>query len=267
MNRALFAHTWRSNRLRLVVVTVALTFWGTLMPIIFDAFGAQVGEIFENGTFPSQFAEFGGGDLFSLTGAVGIGFVHPIAVGLMLVFAVGFSTTAVAGERQRGTLEVLLSRPLSRRVVYGTLAVAGALFIGIAVGGLTLGSWLGATITGRTPELGVSNLPLLWLNGALLYWSLGAIGLLASVSFDRLSPTVSVTLAVVLVSYFLEILGSLWPDAKGLQPFSLFFYVDPKTVLSGFADRGDFILLAVVTVAAVLAALVVFPRRDLAAPS
>jgi hypothetical protein len=29
-------------------------------------------------------------------------------------------------------------------------------------------------------------------------------------------------------------------DAKGLQPFSVFHYVDRETVLSGFADRGDF---------------------------
>jgi ABC-2 type transport system permease protein len=267
VNRALLGHAWRANRLRLAVVTVALVIWGTLMPIVFDAFGTQVQDIFESGQFPSQLSQFGGGDIFSLTGAVALGFVHPISVGLVLVFAVGFGSTAVAGERQRGTLEVLLSRPLSRRVVYATLAFAGALFIGISVAGLTFGSWLGAAFTGRTAELGAGNLPLLWLNGALLYWAFGAIGLLASVSFDRLSPAISLTLAVVLVSYFFEILGSLWPDAKGLQPFSLFHYVDPKSVLAGFANRGDFVLLTVVTAAAAAAALVIFPRRDLAAPS
>jgi ABC-2 type transport system permease protein len=267
MNRALLAHTWRANRLRLAVVTVALTIWGMLMPIIFDAFGVQFQDLLDSGAFPSQFAQFGGGDIFSLTGAVALGFVHPIAVGLNLIFATGFATTAVAGERQRGTLEVLLSRPLSRRVVYATLALAGAVFIGIAIAGLTFGSWFGAAITGRTAELGAGNLPLLWLNGALLYWALGAIGLLASVSFDRLTPAISLTLAVVLVSNFLEILGSLWPDAKGLQPFSLFHYVDTKSVLAGLPDRGDFALLAAVTVVAIAAALAVFPRRDLAAPS
>ena len=267
MNLALLVHTWRANRLRLAVVTVALTFWGSLMPIIFDAFGEQFQDIMDSGAFPNQFMEFGGGDIFSLTGSVALGFVHPIAVGLNLVFAAGFAATAVAGERQRGTLEVLLSRPLSRRVIHATLGFAGAAFIAITVAGLTFGAWLGSAITGRTPELGVSNLPLLWLNVTLLYWALGSIALLASVSFDRVSPAVSLTLAVVLVSYFLDVLGSLWPDAKGLQPFSVFHYVDPKSVLAGFPDRGDFALLAVVTAAAVLAALFIFPRRDLAAPS
>ena len=114
MNLALFGHTWRANRARALIVAVALAIWGTFMPIIFDSFGSTFADIFESGAFPPQFTQFGGGDIFSLTGSVAIGFIHPIAVGLNLVFAVGFAAAAVAGERQRGTLEVLLSRPHSR---------------------------------------------------------------------------------------------------------------------------------------------------------
>lgn len=88
-----------------------------------------------------------------------------------------------------------------------------------------------------------------------------------SVSFDRLSPALGISLAFVLISYFLEVLGSLWPDAKGLQPYSLFHYLDPKAILAGLADPKDFAILATVMGIAVAAALVIFPRRDLAAPS
>jgi len=267
VNLALFGHTWRANRARALIVGVGLAIWGTFMPIIFDSFGSTFEDIFESGAFPPQFAQFGGGDVFSLTGSVAIGFIHPITVGLNLIFAVGFTTAAIAGERQRGTLEVLLSRPISRRVVYATLAVSGALFVGMAVLGSVVGSLVGAGLTGRTAELGVGQLPLLWLNGALLYWAIGAIALLASTSFDRLSPALGLTLAFVVVSYFLDVLGSLWPDAKGLQPYSVFHYFDPKTILAGFPDAGDLVVLGVVTVVAVVAALVVFPRRDLAAPA
>ena len=106
MNRALLAHTWRANRVRLLIVTVALTLWGTLLPIVFDSFGAQFQGLVESGAIPPQFAEFGGGDIFSLGGAVALGFVHPLAVGLNLVFAVGFCAAAIAGSigRDPGTL-------------------------------------------------------------------------------------------------------------------------------------------------------------------
>jgi ABC-2 type transport system permease protein len=267
MNGALFLHTWRAYRVRLLVVTVALLVWGSFLPIIFDSFGVQFQEMLDSGLIPPQFAQFGGGDIFSLTGSVALGFAHPIAVGLNLVFAVGFCAAAVAGERQRGTLEILLSRPLSRRRTYATLAIAGALFIAVSVAGFLAGASLASGLTGRLGDLGVEYLPLLWLNGWLLFGAFGAIALAMSVSFDRLSPALGISLAVVLVSYFLEVLGSLWPDAKGLQPYSLFHYLDPKSILAGQADPADFAILAVVMAVAVVAALVIFPRRDLAAPS
>ena len=56
----------------------------------------------------------GSGSLFSLPGTVTLGLQHPIAIAMVGIFAVGASSTAVAGERARGTLEVLLARPLSR---------------------------------------------------------------------------------------------------------------------------------------------------------
>lgn len=267
MNVPLFGHTWRANRGRLAIVAVALTLWGALLPIIFDAFGAQFQELQESGIIPEAFSQFGGGDIFSLTGSVALGFIHPIAVGLVLVFAVGFAASALAGERQRGTLEVLLARPISRRRIYATLAVAAALFVAIATAALTVGAFLGAALTDRLAELGAGNLPILWLNGALMFGAIAAVSLAASVSFDRLTPAIGLSLAFVLVSYFLDVLGQLWPDAAGLQPLSVFHYLDARAALAGLPDPANFVTLAAVIVVAVVYALIVFPRRDLAAPS
>jgi beta-exotoxin I transport system permease protein len=267
MNGPLFGHTWRANRGRLLVVVIALLLWGSLLPIIYDAFGAQFQQIKDSGILPDQFSQFGGGDIFSLTGSVALGFVHPIAVGLNLVFALGFAATCVAGERQRGTLEVLLARPISRRSLYLTLAVAALLFTGLTMAALTAGAALGAGVTGRLAELGGGNLPLLWLNGALLFWAFGAVSLALSVSFDRSTPAIGLALAFVLVSYFLDVLGQLWPDAAGLQPLSLFHYLDARSDLAGLPLWSDFGVLVAVIVAAVAYALIAFPRRDLAAPT
>ncbi len=211
--------------------------------------------------------EFGGGDVFSLSGSIALGSIHPIALVLNSIFAVGFSVSAIAGERQRGTLEVLLARPLSRRTAYTTLLVAGFLFVAAAISATVVGSFVGSAIAGVTDELDVGRLPLLWLNGVLLFGAITAIGLAASVSFDRLSPALGVTIAIVVVMYFLDVLGQFWADAKFLQPYSLFYYYDPKDLLDGAARIGDFVVLAVVTAIAIAWALVEFPRRDLAAPS
>lgn len=271
IDRTLLGHTWRSQRLRVVLVVLALGVWSAVLPAIYATFGRDVRRILESGLVPDVFLEmmrsFGGGDLFSLEGSVALGFIHPFAVALLGVFAVGSSAIAVAGERQRGTLEVLLARPLSRRSVYATFLVAILASIAAGVAAQLAGTAVGAGLSGVLDELDVGTFPALWLNATLLFGAIAAIGLAASVSSDRLGPAVGATLAFTLVSYVLELLGQLWPDAAGLQPWSLFHYLQPLELLGGRVDLGSLALLAGVTVAAMAYALVVFPRRDLAAPS
>ena len=216
---------------------------------------------------PQQFARFGGGDVFSLSGSIALGFIHPIAIILTSVFAVGFSASAVAGERQRGTLEVALARPISRRRFYLSLLAASFGFIAISIAALLAGSVSGATFAGVVKELAFRNLPLLWLNSVLLFGAFAAIALAASISFDRLAPALGTTLGIVIAMYVLEVLGSLWPAAGFLQPYSLFHYLKAKAILTGFVAPFDLIVLASVILIAMAWALVVFPRRDLAAPS
>ena len=71
----------------------------------------------------------------------------------------------------------------------------------------------------------------------------------------------------MIVSYFLYVLGSLWPDAKGLEPYSIFSYLDARDILSGTTDLVAFAVPAAAGAVAIALALGVFPRRDLAAPS
>ena len=73
---------------------------------------------------------------------------HPIALILASVFAVGFATAAIAGERQRGTLEVLLARPIPRRVIYFTLLVCALIFVAVVIGAFLVGAYLSATVNG-----------------------------------------------------------------------------------------------------------------------
>lgn len=267
MNVALLRQTWRAQRLKVAIVGLAIVIWSSLMPIVYGTFGQTFRSIIDSGLVPVEFTQFGGGDIFSLSGSIALGAVHPISLVLNAVFAVGFASAAVAGERQRGTLEVVLARPLSRRTLYVTLLVATLGFVGLTIAATIVGAVGGSVLAGVADELEPARLPLLWLNGFLLFGAIGAIALAASVSFDRLTPALGIVIGLVVVMYFLDVLGTFWPDAKGLQPYSLFHYYDAKGVLEGADSTRDFALLAVVGVAAVAWALAVFPRRDLAAPA
>jgi ABC-2 type transport system permease protein len=267
VNLALLVHTWRSQRIKLAIVCLGLAIWSALLPIVYGTFGQTFKSIIDSGLIPKELTQFGGGDIFSLSGSLALGAIHPISLVLNSIFAAGFATSAVAGERQRGTLEVLLARPLSRRTVYVTLLIAVLGFVAVAALASIVGAAIGAAVAGVAGELVPGRLPLFWLNEVLLFGAIAAVGLAASVSFDRLTPAIGITVGFTVVSYFLEVLGTFWPDAKRLQAYSVFHYFDAKQVLEGNVATGNLLLLAAVAAVAIGWALVEFPRRDLAAPS
>lgn len=266
MNGALFRHTWRLQRLKLALIAAGLLVWGGFPPLIYAKFGSQFEAMLQSGLFPEQFARFGSGDIFSLTGAVALGLIHPIALILIAVFAVGFSSSAIAGERQRGTLEIVLARPIARRALYFTLLGSSLLFVAIAVTALLAGCVAGAAFAGVFPQLPLAFMPVVWLNAVMLFGAFAAIGLAASASFDRFGPALGWTLGIVVVMYLFEVLGSLWPDAAFLGKYSLFHYIRVKATLAGTVMPTDFAVLTGTIGLAIVWALVVFPRRDLAAP-
>jgi ABC-2 type transport system permease protein len=267
MSGRLLAQTLRWQRVRLIVVVLAGIGWGLLIPVIYGAFSEVMRDLVESGAFPSELMNFGSGSLFTLPGAITLGLQHPLAISMIGIFAVGASATAVAGERASGTLEVLLARPISRVTLYAsilaTLLVAVLVVLVAILGGMVAGS----ALQGITDEVDLGQMPLVVLNGFGLWAAFTTFGLAASVSFDRPGPAIGLSLAYLLVNYFLEILGSLWTDAAWTQDYSLFHHFDPGSILSGDLQILDLVIMFVAAVVPVIYAVVIFPRRDLAAPS
>src|SRR5206468_5693463 len=102
----LLGQVWRSQRTKLLIVCLAIAGWSVVLPVIYQSFGHQMEALINSGVIPKQLTSFGGGDVFSLGGAIALGYVHPISIILLSVFAIGFATSSIAGERQRGTPEV-----------------------------------------------------------------------------------------------------------------------------------------------------------------
>lgn len=267
MNGRLFRQTLRWQRTRLLIVLLAAIGWGVLIPVIYSAFSDAMRELANSGALPRELLNIGSGSLFTLPGAITLGLQHPLALAMLGIFAVGGSSTAIAGERARGTLEVLLARPISRITVYVSVLVA-LLLIVLLVMSAILGGMIGASIgLGLGDELELGGLPLVILNGFGLWAAFTTFGLAASVSFDRPGPAIGLTLGWVLIHYFLEILGSLWTDAAWAQDYSLLHHFNPGAILSGDLAPADLVIVFAAAIIPLLYALIVFPRRDLAAPA
>lgn len=263
----LLRRTWRAQRSRVLLVCVALFAWSFVLPVIYATFGRQLASLLDLDLLPRPLLRFLGADPFSLTGAVALGWVHPIGLGLMVLFPMGLGATMIAGERQRGTLEVLLSRPISRRALFTTHLVALCLLAALVVAATVAGTSVGALVNGVAGELDPGSVAFLVLNTWLFLVSLAAVSLAASASFDRLATPVGIVIAVLLLGYLLEVLGTLWPDAAFLQPYTPFHYLRPLEVLGGHGEPADLAVLAGLALVAGAYGLWRFPRRDLAAPS
>jgi ABC-2 type transport system permease protein len=267
MSPRLFVQTLRWQRVRLIVVVLAGIAWGVIMPIIYDAFDDLIRDMANSGALPEQMLNIGSGSLFSLPGTITLGLQHPLALAMLGIFAVGAGSTAVAGERARGTLEILLARPISRTSLYLTILAALLVAVLIVLVAILGGMVIGATVVDLVDELDLSQMPLVLLNGFGLWAAFTTFALATSVTFDRPGPAIGISLAYLLLNYFLEILGSLWTDAAWTQEYSLLHHFNPGEILTGALDPIDLVIVFGAAIVPLIYALLVFPKRDLAAPA
>jgi ABC-2 type transport system permease protein len=267
MSGRLFRQTLRWQRLRLAIVVLAGIGWGILMPVLFDQFSDLVRDMANSGAIPKEFTNIGSGSLLTLPGTVTLGLQHPLALAMIGIFAVGASATAIAGERARGTLEVLLARPISRSALYWSVLLALLVAVLMVLLAILAGMVAGSAITGLLDDLDLGQLPLVVLNGFGLWAAFTTFGLAASISFDRPGPAIGLSLAWLLVHYFFEILGSLWTDAAWTQEYSLLHHFNPGEILTGKLEPMDLVIVFGAAIVPLIYALLVFPRRDIAAPT
>ncbi len=220
------------------------------LPFLQNIVGAMVGADLSGGIGPEMFAA--------------IPWVHPVVLALVWAHAIVLCTRVPAGEVDRGTIDVLLGLPVSRRQVFVTETVvwlgAGIAVVAMALLGNLLGSRVGGDPLGAGPGRLVPVAANLFAVGA----TVGAFALLMSSLSDRRGRALGAAFLVALAAFLLNYLGQFWEPARKVVWLSVLRYHVPLPVLRDggwpWADLG--ILLGT---AAVLwsSAGVVFARRDL----
>lgn len=267
MNGPLLRYTFASNLVKLLVIGAGLVLMGVITPLMFKAFGQEVGAFVQSVPLLRQFSDFGGGDIFSLTGSVALAFTHPFTLLLVGIMAVAFPALAIAGERDRGTLEVTLSRPVSRRGLLATLYLAGLVFIASLLATLVVTVAVTTYLVGLGHELALGNLLQLYLAACLLFVAFMSLAFAVSVVSDRAGPAIGIPAVIILLNYLAWAIGSIWPDVKWLGDYSLFNLLQAQEVLASGLATTDVLALLFFSSIFVMLAWYAFPRRDLPAPS
>lgn len=202
--------------------------------------------------------------LSGLAGYLSFGFTHPLYLVLACSAVVGFVTRSLAGEMERGTIQIALCRPISRAQVYGARVLGLiAIVLGVAVGG-TGGLLAGLLYARPEGEFAYANLVPTAVAGGLLFWAIGGLTLWGSAAASTGGRAVAWAIAGLVVSYFVDYFAGIWSLLQPFEPFSVFDYYDPtQALVNGVFPWANAAVLGLVGMAGVLAGLVVFVRRDL----
>ena len=209
---------------------------------------------------------FVGGDALqfgNIAGLIAIGYQEPLVLLLYMLFAVGVPTALLVGEIQKGTMELILSRQTTKTQVYicaGLITVIG-MFALVAV--MFLGTVVSTNLFDFEQQVPLFKFFKLAINGGILASTAGGITLLAAACFRR-GMAVSITVAYLVVNYFIMIITQWWPRMKWLDPFTIFNYVDgEKIFVEPGWPVGDMAVLISILVISTIAGGVIWSRRDL----
>jgi ABC-2 type transport system permease protein len=205
---------------------------------------------------------FGGGDIVSPAGYLTAELFALMVPLLFLIYAVNLGVGAIAGEEERGTLELLLALPVSRRrvVVEKFAALVGLLAALSLVLWLTL--WLGARSVDMA--IGGDRLAAATTNTALLALTLGALGLALGAGTGRRGLSLGICAAIAAGGYVWNGLAPLVEALAPLRRLSLFYYALASEPLRNGLDPGHAAVLGGTTVILFAVALLGLDRRDVA---
>lgn len=203
-------------------------------------------------------------DLLTANGALAVSYNHPLTKVALTVFVVGLTANAIAGELERGTLDLLLARPLRR---YKLLLGSGMAFLVatiILASSMFMGTVVGARIGGISGDVEWSNFCWLAINTAALVVAMGGLGYLFSAVAKRGSQAAGWAGGLIAGMFFLDWFATMWDKVKPLTPFSLFHYYQPSQIITGTPNWWiNITVLLVVAILAFMAAVLIFERRDL----
>jgi hypothetical protein len=191
-----------------------------------------------------------------------IGYQHPFVMFLCMLFAVGVPTGLLTGEVQKGTMELILSRPVTKTQVY----LCACVLTVVGMFGLVLTMFFGTFVAVHIYRFD-QRIPLdlffrIAINGGLLASTFGAFALLCAATFARLYSALGVAVAFLSFNYFVALVSEWWLSIRFLRRASLFYFVYYSDIFEGWPVR-NMAWLAVILLAAAVIGAVIWHRRDL----
>jgi len=180
---------------------------------------------------------------------------------LTVILGVILCTGLIGGDENEGTLQTLLTHPVSRTKVYLHKLYASAVIVGIVTFGFFAGSWLGALLINEPLDLW--KLSQATFMAWLVAMAISLIGFALAAVTGKRALAGSIAGAYAFVMY---VITSLVESVKVLRPvdyFSPFHYFNHPSPLKAAFDFGDMLVLIAASLVFIALGYSVFTRRDI----
>jgi ABC-2 type transport system permease protein len=212
--------------------------------------------------YPDAITEaFGIDDFSSFAGFVGAEALNVIWPLVAAGFAIVVGSAAVAGEIERGSVDLWLSVPVARwrlllakivAALIGLLVIVVATVAAIAIGAAAIDEW---------PGIGPLLAVLVTLPGIVV--TVLGYSVLFSTMFGRRGIAAGLASGVTLLSYLFWIIANMSASVDWLRYLSIFSAYDAQAALSDATVHWvGLAVLLLVGIACAGAALAIFERRD-----
>jgi ABC-2 type transport system permease protein len=206
-----------------------------------------------------------GGDMIdsgSMSALLTVGYQHPLVMFLYLLYSVGVPAGLLTGEIQRGTMELILSRPITRTQVYLCAAILTLVGLFGLIAMMFLGTVTAVNVYEFNEPITLDLFLRLAVNGGLLAGAFGAFSLVCAASFGRLYLAVGLAAGFLTLNYFIAIVAEWWPRVHFLHKATLFYLVYYSNLWFAWPLR-NMAWLGAILVALVILGGIIWRSRDL----
>ena len=273
-NTAIWKKTWGDQR-GLVLAMAAL--WSAF-PWIYLWLSAQIPmNAFHDvllRAIPEDWQKLSGvpfSEVATYAGRVALAFVDPVVVLAATVWGITRGSDAVSGQVERGTMEMLLAQPVTRRAVFFTQAVATTAGAAVLCSVLLAAVWTAVSFGPWAGKVEPERFVPAVLNVFGLMVCMAGITAAVSAADSYRWRTIGILCGFYVFSILAKLIGRMSGIFSWVGYLSVFNAYEPQRLVGGAADAWrllavyDGVLLGVGVLGFVIGGII-FSRRDLPAP-
>lgn len=182
---------------------------------------------------------------------------------LLIILAISFAGGALAGEVEKGTIEILLAQPISRIKLFLSRYLSGL---------IAITTYVAVTVFLAIPlaeifniKYSASHFVFLALIAWLFGWAVFSLAMMLSAIFSDRGKVYFISAGILVLMYVVNIVAVLKESFSDLKYFSFFYYYNPANALNrGQIDHWSYLVFGGTIIVCFVLGLLFFNKRDIA---